>query len=674
VGQDLANEQQGLLDLIAKIQHAQLDGIKLPRIVVVGDQSAGKSSVLEAVTGIPFPRDAGACTRFATEIRLRRAKEVKFNVSILPDVNRQPHEKERLNRFAAAVQEGSNFETVMRRAVEEIAPQNVPGRFAAKDVLVVEKTAPDLPLLTVVDLPGLVGVANKDQSEDDMRAIDDLTNRYMKSSRTIILAIIGGNQDYVHQKVLTKARKFDPRGTRTIGVLTKPDVTKTIGLEDKFISLVNNQDSHNQFKLGWYVLRNPGPHDLGHEWTPEERQQQEDEFFSGGKWSVLPATMRGAAALKQKLSQQLIRHIARYVPKLRREIQQKLISTDAELKSLGTGKDTPAEMREDLVILSTQSQQLVTPAAEGTYRNPPGKKFFPKIARKADRTIPTPPQNLRARVVKENEKFADRVREQGQHLKLISTSDSGSPMLSRAANGDVSKEQYARDVVEPFIEEHMGTEFKGDYNPRLVYRLFHDFSDNWSQLAQEHKINVGLICNEFLAEVIDDSWPPYMREKLRTHFLDPQMNQLLENAQIEVEKLEADQQYEVQSYDPEYEKRLRNWQMSASTEERRFTTAEELLEKALIHYDLSAKSFISNVITQVVERHLLQGLYDIFNPVKVTRMTEQEVEDIALESIEIRERRVALKALKKNIQESLDACSNVSMRKDLRAVSFADAF
>lgn len=83
----LAGEQRGLLGLIDKLQFAQLDNVKLPQIVVVGDQSAGKSSVLEALSGTPFPRDAGACTRFATEIRLRRAKEARLKVSI-PDKSR----------------------------------------------------------------------------------------------------------------------------------------------------------------------------------------------------------------------------------------------------------------------------------------------------------------------------------------------------------------------------------------------------------------------------------------------------------------------------------------------------------------------------------------------------------------------------------------------------------
>src|SRR3954469_10223284 len=101
--QDLADEQRGLLDLVDKLQFAQLDNVKLPQIVVVGDQSAGKSSVLEAITGTPFPRDAGACTRFATEIRLRRSAQSGINVSIIPDKNRSFKEQERMREFAGRV-------------------------------------------------------------------------------------------------------------------------------------------------------------------------------------------------------------------------------------------------------------------------------------------------------------------------------------------------------------------------------------------------------------------------------------------------------------------------------------------------------------------------------------------------------------------------------------------
>jgi GTPase SAR1 family protein len=61
--------------------------ISLPQLVVVGDQSSGKSSVLEGLTNLPFPRDSGLCTRFATQIIFRRARTSGISISIIPSAN-----------------------------------------------------------------------------------------------------------------------------------------------------------------------------------------------------------------------------------------------------------------------------------------------------------------------------------------------------------------------------------------------------------------------------------------------------------------------------------------------------------------------------------------------------------------------------------------------------------
>ena len=68
----LGSHQRHLLDLVDRLRHAQIDTSQLPQIAVVGQQSAGKSSVLRAMTAIPFAQAAGVCTRFPMEINLRR--------------------------------------------------------------------------------------------------------------------------------------------------------------------------------------------------------------------------------------------------------------------------------------------------------------------------------------------------------------------------------------------------------------------------------------------------------------------------------------------------------------------------------------------------------------------------------------------------------------------------
>ena len=134
-----------------------------------------------------------------------------------------------------------------------------------------------------------------------------------------------------------------------------------------------------------------------------------------------------------------------------------------------------------------------------------------------------------------------------------------------------------------------------DHNPRLVYTLFQSYSENWSRLAQEHKDNLGVICNEFLGEVIDHIWPYRMREPLRTEFLDPQMKGILEKAQKEVDVLRQDLHFEIQPYDPEYEDRLRKWRAEVPKDSP-YTEAEEVLEKMLIYYEVREYRIVTPVV------------------------------------------------------------------------------
>jgi hypothetical protein len=92
-----------LLEKIDKLFACNVgDYIDLPQLVVVGDQSSGKSSVLEGLTGLPFPRDSGLCTRFATQITFRRAAAESVTVSIIPSKDASTEHAEKTQRWVKA--------------------------------------------------------------------------------------------------------------------------------------------------------------------------------------------------------------------------------------------------------------------------------------------------------------------------------------------------------------------------------------------------------------------------------------------------------------------------------------------------------------------------------------------------------------------------------------------
>ena len=72
----------------------------LPQLVVCDDQSSVKSSVLGAVSGIPFPAKDSPCTRFATELILRRGPAPNvMTITIVPDKARSDVERQILLGF-----------------------------------------------------------------------------------------------------------------------------------------------------------------------------------------------------------------------------------------------------------------------------------------------------------------------------------------------------------------------------------------------------------------------------------------------------------------------------------------------------------------------------------------------------------------------------------------------
>lgn len=76
---------KAMLEKIDKLFQCNIGSyIDLPQIVVVGDQSSGKSSVLESLTDLPFPKDSGLCTRFATQITFRRNATEGISIEIIP--------------------------------------------------------------------------------------------------------------------------------------------------------------------------------------------------------------------------------------------------------------------------------------------------------------------------------------------------------------------------------------------------------------------------------------------------------------------------------------------------------------------------------------------------------------------------------------------------------------
>jgi hypothetical protein len=63
------------------------------------DLTSGKSSVLEALLELPFARDSGLCTRFATQITMRRTSYENITITIIPKTSVSAERSAKLRAF-----------------------------------------------------------------------------------------------------------------------------------------------------------------------------------------------------------------------------------------------------------------------------------------------------------------------------------------------------------------------------------------------------------------------------------------------------------------------------------------------------------------------------------------------------------------------------------------------
>lgn len=122
----------------------------MPQIAVCGDQSSGKSSCLEAISGIPFQRKDTLCTRFATELVLRKSLTESVVVNIVPSQQRSKKESQELANFQYTLESFEELPALIESA-KVILGLDKPGSGFSSDILRIEISGPTRPHLSVVE-------------------------------------------------------------------------------------------------------------------------------------------------------------------------------------------------------------------------------------------------------------------------------------------------------------------------------------------------------------------------------------------------------------------------------------------------------------------------------------------------------------------------------------------
>lgn len=238
------------------------------------------------------------CTRFATEVILRRASTKGLSVSIMPGQDRSAVDRERLLDFRYAIQKDEDFAALFDKAKQVMGLTDHSSAFS-KDILRVEIFGPSQPQLTLVDFPRLIHSESKSLTAQDVELVTGLVKSYMKNPRSIILAVITAKNDFSNQIILKRTRELDPEGFPTLGIIMKLDtLVKGLVSETSFLSLARNAEF--AFKHGWHVVKNQNT--AKGDFDPANRDREEDEWFADSNFKTLPSVSTGVSRLRDRLS------------------------------------------------------------------------------------------------------------------------------------------------------------------------------------------------------------------------------------------------------------------------------------------------------------------------------------------------------------------------------------
>ncbi|KHN95893.1 Dynamin family protein [Metarhizium album ARSEF 1941] len=375
--QDIGKKLKACNDTLGELQQLGVShDVQLPELVLVGDQSAGKSSLMSGLANLDLPRSEGTCTRCPLHIRVSRNSDWSCRVwlrkeySFQPPTDRPIAESDvtdedpffpwRKQPVSAVhefktMQDKSQIEEVLRWAqiailnddkhhalfipgsggiavnapIEDAAAGTV-AKFSP-NVVALEIKGPDLPDLSFYDMPGIF--QNPADAKDDylVSVVRNLSKAYIQHPSAIIICSMPMNSDAENSSTFGLTRRLGAT-SRTIGVLTKADLLPEAGNHDQWLAIMKGCTHHTG--LGYFITSRPQGKDL------DELKKWEEVVFESHSVGNWPSEFHefsercGVEKLKSFLSERLGEEFAKSLPNIKHKVKHHLDKITKQLANL----------------------------------------------------------------------------------------------------------------------------------------------------------------------------------------------------------------------------------------------------------------------------------------------------------------------------------------------------
>ncbi|KAI8625906.1 dynamin family protein [Xylariaceae sp. FL1651] len=346
----------------------------LPELVLVGDQSAGKSSLMSGLARVNLPRSAGVGTRCPLHIRLIGSSNAHWSCTVAlqqdydfelkgkirksdvtatnpfpPWVKKShrdtiifktifdPNEIEEVLRWAqvAILNPESNPElyipgegAVAKDTDLAVATRNAAAQFSP-NIISLEIKGPGLPDLSFYDLPGVFLSPDQEEDEYVVKVVRNLTRDYIRRETAIIMWALPMNADpenSISLGIIREAKAAD----RTIGIMTKAD---KLASENESQWLAMFRGEKQSVGHGFFATSRPPDEPL------ENAGKWEELFFSRevGTWPAEFGDFQsrcGVDLLREYISVQLGDAFARSLPSIKTKVYNRLREIEYQLAGL----------------------------------------------------------------------------------------------------------------------------------------------------------------------------------------------------------------------------------------------------------------------------------------------------------------------------------------------------